>query len=202
MSFDARVNRLEREFGRADGIVVTIAADFLRGGEPTLARGFDRRGSLVGTAHRLKDEPWEAFKARIRASRSPVLAPWPSAGFLTVSTRMDGMKMVMTSPSRRAADRPAGGGAASLVGRGVRSRPSTSTSRLVAWSPLGQIDDSDHAGGRGGDERASPRGASRKFCSSNPSARAHQRADRAESIAVETLRLPRFCWVSREPDQG
>jgi hypothetical protein len=73
---------------------------------------------------------------------------------------------------------------------------------LVAWSPLGQIDDSDHAGGRRGDDSASPRGASRKFCSSNPSARAHQRADRAESIAVESLRLLRFCWVSRVPDQG
>ena len=46
MSFESRALRLEREHGHAgaDDIVVTVAADFLHGGEPTFARAFDRRG--------------------------------------------------------------------------------------------------------------------------------------------------------------
>jgi hypothetical protein len=47
MSFGARANRLKREFGRSDGITVTVAADFLHGGEPAFARIFDRRGSRI-----------------------------------------------------------------------------------------------------------------------------------------------------------
>ena len=40
MSFESRALRLERAHGRAgaDDIVVTVAADFLHGGEPTFAR--------------------------------------------------------------------------------------------------------------------------------------------------------------------
>ena len=66
MSFESRALRLEREHGRAgtDDITVTIAADFLRGGEPTFARTFDRRGALLGAIQRLQDEPWATFKAR------------------------------------------------------------------------------------------------------------------------------------------
>ena len=48
----------------ADDIVVTVAADFLHGGEPTFARTFDRRGSMVGTVQRAQGEGWAAFKAR------------------------------------------------------------------------------------------------------------------------------------------
>jgi hypothetical protein len=68
MSFESRAIRLERAHGRAGvgDIVVTIAADFLHGGEPTFARAFDRRGSLLMDLQRLEDEPWEAFKARAR----------------------------------------------------------------------------------------------------------------------------------------
>jgi hypothetical protein len=58
MSFATRVARLKREHGRPseDNIVVTIAADFLRGGESTFARAFDRRGSLMsrGVLERLR----------------------------------------------------------------------------------------------------------------------------------------------------
>jgi hypothetical protein len=66
MSFESRALRLEREHGRAgaDDITATIAADFLRGGEPTFARTFDRRGALLGAIQRLQDEPWATFKAR------------------------------------------------------------------------------------------------------------------------------------------
>ena len=66
MSFESRALRLEREHGRAgaDDIVVTVAADFLHGGEPTFARTFDRRGSMVGTVQRAQGEGWAAFKAR------------------------------------------------------------------------------------------------------------------------------------------
>ena len=69
MSFESRALRLEREHGRAgaDDIMVTIAADFLRGGEPTFARTFDRRGVLLGAIQRLQDEPWATFKARVVA---------------------------------------------------------------------------------------------------------------------------------------
>jgi hypothetical protein len=67
MSFATRANRLKREYGRTDGIVVTVAADFLRGGEPAFARVFDRRGSRVGVVQRFAGEPWEALTARARA---------------------------------------------------------------------------------------------------------------------------------------
>ena len=68
MSFESRAIRLERAHGRAsaDDIVVTVAADFLRGGEPTFARAFDRRGSLLIGLQRLKDEPRRAFEVRAR----------------------------------------------------------------------------------------------------------------------------------------
>ena len=68
MSFESRAIRLERAHGRAsaDDIVVTVAADFLHGGEPTFARVFDRRGSLLIGRQRLRDEPWRAFEARAR----------------------------------------------------------------------------------------------------------------------------------------
>ena len=43
-------------------MVVTVAADFLHGGEPSFARVFDRRGSLLLGLQRLRDEPWRAFE--------------------------------------------------------------------------------------------------------------------------------------------
>ena len=66
MSFESRALRLERAHGRAsaDDIVVTVAADFLHGGEPTFARTFDRRGSMVGAVQRAQGEGWAAFRAR------------------------------------------------------------------------------------------------------------------------------------------
>ncbi len=66
MSFATLARRLKREHGQASAsdLVVTIAADFLRGGDPTFARTFDRRGVLLGAIQRLQDEPWATFKTR------------------------------------------------------------------------------------------------------------------------------------------
>lgn len=77
MSFESRALRLEREHGRAgaNDIVVTVAADFLHGGQPTFARPFDRRGSMIGTVQRAQGEGWAAFRARG--------APCSLAAFLT-----------------------------------------------------------------------------------------------------------------------
>ena len=74
MSFESRAIRLERAHGRAgaDDMVVTVAADFLHGGEPTFARVFDRRGSLLLGLQRLGDEPWRAFEARARVEAGKV----------------------------------------------------------------------------------------------------------------------------------
>jgi hypothetical protein len=46
--------------------------DFLHGGEPTFARVFDRRGSLLLGLQRLRDEPWRAFDARARMEAGKV----------------------------------------------------------------------------------------------------------------------------------
>jgi hypothetical protein len=72
VSFESRAIRLERAHGRAsaDDIVVTVAADFLRGGESTFARAFDRRGALLFATQRLKDEPWRAFEVRARVEEA------------------------------------------------------------------------------------------------------------------------------------
>ena len=74
MSFESRALRLERAHGRAgaNDMVVAVAADFLHGGEPTFARVFDRRGSLLLGLQRLRDEPWRAFEARARVEADKV----------------------------------------------------------------------------------------------------------------------------------
>ena len=74
MSFESRALRLERAHGRAgaDDMVVAVAADFLHGGEPTFARVFDRRGSLLLGLQSLRDEPWRAFDARARVEAGKV----------------------------------------------------------------------------------------------------------------------------------
>ena len=48
MGFESRAIRLERGHRQAgtDDMVLTVATDFLHGGEPTFARVFDRRGNL------------------------------------------------------------------------------------------------------------------------------------------------------------
>ncbi len=83
MSFATLARRLKREHGQASAsdLVVTIAADFLRGGEPTFARAFDRRGALLMGLQRREHEPWEAFRARARVggeqgSRRVLVAHW------------------------------------------------------------------------------------------------------------------------------
>ena len=67
MSFATRVERLKREYGQASAgdITVTVAANFLHGGQPTFARAFDRRGTLLTTVQRAQGEPWAAFRARV-----------------------------------------------------------------------------------------------------------------------------------------
>ena len=51
----------------ADDLIPTaIAADFLNGGAPAFARVFDRRGYRLATLPRLTDEPWAAFRDRVR----------------------------------------------------------------------------------------------------------------------------------------
>src|SRR5271165_121465 len=74
MSFATQAKRLKREHGHAAAgdIVVPVAADFLRGGEPTFARAFDHRGSLLLTLQRRESEGWEAFKTRARGEAGKV----------------------------------------------------------------------------------------------------------------------------------
>ena len=63
MSFERRALRLDgaRSAG-ANDIVVTVAADFLRGGEPYLRA--PSTASALLSPPRLKDEPWRAFEVR------------------------------------------------------------------------------------------------------------------------------------------
>jgi len=62
-----------RRAGRMAGdVTVTAAADFLRGGEPTFARAFDRKGALVFAAQRAQGEPFEIFEARARVEAGRV----------------------------------------------------------------------------------------------------------------------------------
>jgi hypothetical protein len=72
MRLDRRLDRLERELDRPDGVVATIAADFLCGGEATFARIFDRRGFKLTTIRRLTDEPWAAFVARAKGAAGEI----------------------------------------------------------------------------------------------------------------------------------
>jgi hypothetical protein len=66
MSFATLARRLKREHGQASAgdMAVTVAADFLRGGEPAFARAFDRRGIMLMGLQRAQGEGWAAFKAR------------------------------------------------------------------------------------------------------------------------------------------
>lgn len=74
MSFATEINRLKREFGRATAadMTVTVAADFLHGGNPTFARGFDRRGTMLMGLQRAQGEALAAFKARAAAEAGRV----------------------------------------------------------------------------------------------------------------------------------
>ena len=47
-------------------VSVVVAADFLRGGAPTFARVFDRRGVKIAGVERGENEPWPAFVARAK----------------------------------------------------------------------------------------------------------------------------------------
>jgi hypothetical protein len=66
MSFERQAKRIERDYGRSDGIVTTVAADFLNGGAPTFARAFDRHGVRIGAVQRLANESWTAFRDRAK----------------------------------------------------------------------------------------------------------------------------------------
>ena len=70
-------------------MTVTTAADFLRGGSPTFARAFDRRGSLVCTIQRALDEGWTAFVARARVEAGKTIG----ANSLLVGGLPDGMPL-------------------------------------------------------------------------------------------------------------
>jgi hypothetical protein len=74
VSFATEINRLKREFGRATAadMTVTVAADFLHGGNPTFARGFDRRGTMLMGLQRAQGEALAAFKARAAAEAGRV----------------------------------------------------------------------------------------------------------------------------------
>ena len=47
MSFERRAKRLEREFGRSDGITIATAAEFWTGGSPLCAEAYDRKGAKI-----------------------------------------------------------------------------------------------------------------------------------------------------------
>jgi hypothetical protein len=65
--FDAFERKLKAAAGNvSDTIPTAIAADFLHGGAASFARIFDRRGSRLATIQRLTDEPWAAFRDRVR----------------------------------------------------------------------------------------------------------------------------------------
>jgi hypothetical protein len=69
MSFATRVERLKREYGRADSenVIVTVAADFLNGGAPAFARAFSRKGEELAVYVRFEDEALSAFRDRTRS---------------------------------------------------------------------------------------------------------------------------------------
>jgi hypothetical protein len=68
MSFASRVERLKREFGRtgSEGLVVTVATDFLSGGAPSFARIFNRKGQEISAFGRAEDETLSTFRQRVR----------------------------------------------------------------------------------------------------------------------------------------
>ena len=78
--------RAELGFG---AMTVTTAADFLRGGSPTFARAFDRRGSLLCTIQRALDEGWTAFVARAMVEAGKTVG----ASSLLVGGLPDGMPL-------------------------------------------------------------------------------------------------------------
>jgi hypothetical protein len=72
VSFASRVARLKRDFGRSEGVAVTIAADFRYGGVPSFARIFDRKGKEIAAFERADGEPLSAFRQRVCSqSRAP-----------------------------------------------------------------------------------------------------------------------------------
>jgi hypothetical protein len=77
VSFASRVARLKREFGRVDGdgVVVTVAADFLNGGAPSFARIFDRRGQELALHIRAESEALSAFRQRVRNEAQSLPGP-------------------------------------------------------------------------------------------------------------------------------
>jgi hypothetical protein len=69
MSFAAHVERLKREFGRADeqDVIVTVATDFCNGGAPAFARAISRKGEELAAYVRAEDETLTAFRQRTRS---------------------------------------------------------------------------------------------------------------------------------------
>ena len=82
-----RAINMRRAERLAGDVTVTVAADFLRGGAPTFARAFDRKGALIFTTLRLENEPWTAFRARTGVEAGRVVG----AASLLVGGLPDGM---------------------------------------------------------------------------------------------------------------
>ena len=92
-----RAINMRRADRLAGDVTVTAAADFLRGGAPTFARAFDRKGALVFTAERLENEPWTAFRARAGAEAGQVAG----AASLLIGGLPDGMPPHALRPAKR-----------------------------------------------------------------------------------------------------
>ncbi len=83
-AFERRLKAATANF--SDEIPVVVAADFLHGGAPSFARIFDRQGLKLKTIQRLTDEPWAAFRARVKGeatttdqARSSIIGGLPDA---------------------------------------------------------------------------------------------------------------------------
>ena len=66
MSFERRAKRLEREFGRSDGITIATAAEFWTGGSPLCAEAYDRKGAKIEAFALSGEETFTTFRERVR----------------------------------------------------------------------------------------------------------------------------------------
>ena len=91
MKLDRRLGRVEREAARSNEIPAAIAVDFLRGGSPSTAEAYDRKGAFLAAFARDEGETVLIFRNRVREAARALpgamrvklggIAREPSAGF-------------------------------------------------------------------------------------------------------------------------
>ena len=92
MKIDRRLTRVEREAARSNEIPAAIAVDFLRGGAPSTAEAYDRKGAFLAAFARDEGETVLTFRNRVREAARALpgamrvklggIAREPSAGFI------------------------------------------------------------------------------------------------------------------------